>query len=390
MKAEGPHRPKGRKCIIRPRMSVGRQPYEFMRFSACSEPRRVLVIRLQNHGDVLLTTPIFSALKRHFPSVEVGAMVFAETVPMLAANSDLTHVWALPRGRQAGRGLSRLRAVVNLMMQIRRRHYGWVLHLNDQWLGAGVALVTGAALRFGYETQKRDFWLWRKIFPQRIVPTADGHMVEQNMLVLRGLGVPIDGEDMFCTMAFSPADADLSRQKLLAAGVTGRYVLIRPTSRWFFKCWEHDRFAEVIAALAAAGRQVVLTSAPDQREGDLVNGLLQRVGKPQVVSLAGQLTLPALAATIFGASLFVGVDSVPMHMAAALDVPIVALFGPLHVPIWRPWSERAEIIHAADYRALIEQNDVDTSTHERYLSNIPVPPVLDAIWRQLERFPDPI
>jgi len=359
-----------------------------MRFSVCSIPRRVVVIRLQNHGDVLLTTPIFSALKRHFPGVEVDAMVFAETVPMLAANPDLTHVWALPRTRQAGRGWRRLRALLSLMLQIRARRYDWVLHLNDQWPGAGAALISGAKLRFSYEMEKRDYWLWRYIFPQRITPTADGHMVEQNMRVLQALDVPVDTDDMRCTMAFSPADADFSRQKLAAAGVTGSYVLIHPTSRWFFKCWEDERFAEVIAALVATGRQVVLTSAPDQREIDLIKGLLQRVDNPKVVSLAGQLTLPALAATIAGASLFVGVDSVPMHMAAALDVPIVALFGPSHVHIWRPWSKRAEVIHAADYGPLIKPNDVDTSTHERYLVNIPVKPVLDAIWRQLERFPD--
>jgi len=359
-----------------------------MRFSVCAVLRRVLVIRLQNHGDVLLTTPIFSALKRHFPGVEVDALVFAETLPMLAANTDLAHVWALPRGQQAGRGLRRLRTFFSLMLQIRRRRYDWVLHLNDQWSGACAAAVSGAPLRFGYEIEKRDYWLWRKIFPERIVPTADGHMVEQNMRVLQALEVPIDAEDMRCTMAFSATDAELSRQKLVAAGVCGRYVLIHPTSRWFFKCWEDERFAEVIAALAASGRQVVLTSAPDQREVDLVNGLLRRVNHPLVVSLAGQLTLPALAATIAGASLFIGVDSVPMHMAAALKVPIVALFGPSHVHIWRPWSQRAEVIHAADYGPLIEPNAVDTSTQERYLANIPVPPVLDAIWRQLKRFPD--
>lgn len=315
-------------------------------------------------------------------------MVFAETLPMLAANPDLTNVWALPRGQQAGRGMRRLRVLFDLLRQIRRRRYDWVLHLNDQWPGAVAALLSGAAQRFGYAMPKRDYWLWRKIFPLRIEPTANGHMVEQNMRVLQALEVPVDAEDMHCTMAFSPEDAALSRQKLAAAGVAGSYVLIHPTSRWFFKCWEDERFAEVIGALAAAGRQVVLTSAPDPREVDLVNGLLQRVGNPDVVSLAGQLTLPALAATIAGASLFVGVDSVPMHMAAALEVPIVALFGPSHVHIWRPWSERAEVIHAADYGPLIEPNDVDTATHERYLANIPVQPVLEAIWRQLERFPD--
>ena len=351
-------------------------------------PKRVLVIRLQNHGDVLLTTPVFSALKRHFPGVEVDALVFAETVPMLESNPDLTKVWALARGKQVGRGLRRARALIRLMLNIRRRRYDWVLHLNDQWPGALAAAISGASVRFGYEIEKRDFWLWRQIFPVRIAPTFSGHMVEKNLAVLESLGVPVDSQCAPCTMGFSGSDSALVGKKLAEAGVAGKYVLIHPTSRWFFKCWEDDRFAEVISALAGSGWQVVLTSAPDPREVDLVDGLLRRVNNPGVVSLAGQLTLPQLAAVIARATLFIGVDSVPMHMAAALGVPLVALFGPTHVHIWRPWSDRAEVIHAADYGPLIAPNDVDTTTSERYLSNIPVPPVLDAVWRQLERFAD--
>jgi len=354
--------------------------------SVFSPPKRVLLIRLQNHGDVLLTTPMFSALKQHFPGVEVDALVFAETVPMLSANPDLTKVWALPRGKQVGRGLRRVLALIRLMLEIRSRRYDWVLHLNDQWPGAVAAAVSGASVRFGYEMEKRDFWLWRKIFPVRIVPVFAGHMVEKNLAVLEALGVPVDARHAPCTMGFSAQDAELVRAKLAQTGVTEKYVLIHPASRWFFKCWEDERFAEVIAALAGSGWQVVLTSAPDQRELDLVDGLLRRVSQPGVVSLAGQLTLPQLAAAIATASLFIGVDSVPMHMAAALGVPLVALFGPTHVHIWRPWSERAEVIHAVDYGPLIAPNDVNTSTSERYLTNIPVQPVLDAVWRQLDRY----
>lgn len=313
-------------------------------------------------------------------------MVFAETLPILHANPDLTFIWPLPRRRQAGRGWRRIGKMLDLLRSIRGRRYDWVLHLNDQWPGALAAAVSGASLRFSYDMEKRDYWLWRKIFPQRLTPSSAGHMVEQNLAVLGALGVAIDAADARCSMAFDAQDALLARQKLEAAGVVGNYVLIHPASRWFFKCWEDERFAEVIAALAASGWQVVLTAAPEPKELELVETLMRLADHPNVVSLAGQLTLPALAATIAGAKLFIGVDSVPMHMAAALGVPMVALFGPTHVHIWRPWSERAEVIHAADYGPLIAPNDVDTATSERYLVNIPVKPVLDAVWRQLERF----
>jgi heptosyltransferase-3 len=274
------------------------------------------------------------------------------------------------------------------MPQIRRRRYDWVLHLNDQWLGAVASMVSGAALRFDYETQKRDCWLWGEIFPQRIVPTADGHMVEQNMRVLQAPDVPLDPEDMRYTIAVSPADEALSQQKLAASGVSGSFVLIHPASRWFFKCWEDDRFAEVIAVLAASGRQVVLTSAPDPREVDLVNGLLQRVGNQKVVSLAGQLTLPALAATIAGASLIVGVDSVPMHIGGrprrAHRRPVCSIACAYLAPVQRACrSYPRSGLGAAHRTERFRYLDVS-----RYLSNIPAQPVLDTIWRQFERFPD--
>ncbi len=358
-----------------------------MNLPAASAPRRILVIRLQHHGDVLLTTPLFSALRRRFPGVEVDAMVYAETVPMLAANPDLTRVWALPRRGQAGRGLQRLAGLAGLLRDVRRRRYDWVLHLNDQWQGAAVAAASGAPLRFSHEMRKRDRWLWRAIFPRRAPIDHSGHMVEANLSVLAALGIEVQAQDAVCTMAYAPADAQIVRERLAAAGLDGAYVLVHPTSRWFFKCWEDDRFAEVIGAIVRSGRRVVLTAAPDRRELDLIDALLARLVDPGVVSLAGLLTLPQLAAAIAGADLFVGVDSVPMHMAAALQVPVVALFGPTHVHNWRPWSAQAEVIDAAAYGPLIAPNDVDTSTTERLLKNIPVQPVLDAVWRQLERAP---
>ena len=103
-------------------------------------------------------------------------MVFAETLPMLLANPDLTNVWPLPRRRQAGRGWQRVKSLFALMWGIRNRRYDWVLHLNDQWPGALAAAFSGASLRFSYDMEKRDYWLWRNIFPCRIAATAQGHI----------------------------------------------------------------------------------------------------------------------------------------------------------------------------------------------------------------------
>lgn len=350
-------------------------------------PKRILVIRLQHHGDVLLTTPVFAALRRQYPDAEIDALVFAETVPMIQAHPALSRVWALPRSKDAGKGLARLRGQLGFWREIRQRNYDWVLHLNDRWPGAWAALASRAPLRVSYDMRKRDNPVWRWVFPHRVPEMHRGHMVERNLAFLRELGLPLVEGDQRCQMAFSAADQALARQKLAAAGVAGDYILLHPTSRWFFKCWEDERYAAVMTALAEEGHRIVLTSAPVAGEMAMVERLLALAPHPNIVSLAGQLTLPALAAAIADARLFIGVDSAPMHMAAALNVPTVALFGPSDIEAWRPWSDRALVISAADYGDLIAANDVNTGTSERYLSNIPVPPVLEAVRYMLEQLP---
>jgi len=101
--------------------------------------------------------------------------------------------------------------------------------------------------------------------------------------------------------------------------------------------------ALLIDQLTAAGHQVVLTSAPDKEELAMleqIQGLLKR----PVGSLAGQLSLKELAALIARAKLFLGMDSVPMHMAAALQVPTVVLFGPTFNNEWGPWQVRSRVM----------------------------------------------
>ena len=351
------------------------------------EPQRVLVIRLMHHGDVLLTTPLFSALKRHLPGAEIDALVYAETVPIIAANPELSRIWPLPRSKDTGTGWAHMRDLFALMAKIRRCRYDWVLHLDDRWVGALAALASGATLRVSYKLRKRDNPIWRRAFPTRVSTLDTGHVVERNLWFLQELGLPIDAHDRQCLMAYSDDDRALAHRALAGAGIDGQYILVHPAARWFFKCWEDERFAQLLLALANDGHRIVLTSGPNPRELALVSSILELARHPNIGSMAGKLTLPALAAAIADARLFIGVDSAPMHMAAALGVPMVALFGPTDVQAWRPWSEMAIVIHAADYGPLIEPRDVDTDTDARYLGNIPVAPVLTAARRQLALHP---
>lgn len=137
--------------------------------------------------------------------------------------------------------------------------------------------------------------------------------------------------------------------------------------------------AATISALQADGYTLVITSGPDKREQEMVATILASSPEERVISLAGQLTLRQLAALIDHAQLFLGVDSVPMHMAAALNTPCVALFGPSKLTLWHPWQAQGKTLWAGDYGPLPDPDDIDTKTDERYLDLIPVEVVLNAI-----------
>ena len=127
----------------------------------------------------------------------------------------------------------------------------------------------------------------------------------------------------------------------------------------------------------------MFTAAPDAREQTMLDdiaGRLKPTGPAKVWRLSGCLNLRELAAAIDGAKLFIGVDSVPMHMAAALDKPQVALFGPSHLARWRPYSERATVIWAGDFGPLPHPDSINTDDETRLLEAIPT----DAVWQAVQ------
>jgi heptosyltransferase-3 len=196
------------------------------------------------------------------------------------------------------------------------------------------------------------------------------------MAALKPLGISAAGAK--ASMHFSTADQLIVQDVLAHHAVKMPFVVLQPTSRWLFKCWEDEKVAQLIDALAAEGRTVVLTAAPDQKEMAMIANIQSLCRSHNVVSLAGELSLPQLAALIDAAQLFIGVDSAPMHMAAALETPCLALFGPTKLQHWRPWGDHNRVIWAGDYGPLPSPDDIDTNTQQRYLSAIPVEDVVAA------------
>lgn len=347
--------------------------------------QRILVIKLRHFGDVLLTTPLLSTLHANYPNALIDVLVYNGTEAMLAGNRDVYLAYTVDRSLKRQGYKAQYRGEQALWNSLSTGHYDLVINLSDQWRAALYCRFLKPTFSLGFAYPKRNNRLWRTCH-SLLVP-VDGHdqqhTVLNNLDILAPLALPTLITKV--TQAYRQCDIDeidrLSQRHHLTD-----FVLIQPTARWAFKTWSTAGFTQVIDYLTANGETVVLTGGRSADEAAMIADIMARCSLPQrVVNLAGRLDLPELAVLIDRAKLFIGVDSVPMHMAAALQTPSVVLFGPSNLQQWSPWQAPHTLLWAGDYRPLPKTDAVDTATPERYLDAIPSGDVIRAINRQLNR-----
>lgn len=346
-----------------------------------NRPLRILVIKLRHFGDVLLITPLLSTLKMNYPHALIDVLVYGGTDAMLAGNQSLYLVYTVDRRLKNQRIKDQFRGEKALWNSLRSGHYDLVINLSDQWRAALYCRFLKPTFSLGFRFPKRDNRAWQAC--HSLLVSTDGHdqqhTVLNNLSILAPLGLP--ARCLRVTMACRQTDRDRVAQLCRRWPLTNMgYVVIQPTARWAFKNWPEQAFSQLINHLIQRGERVVLTGGHSTVESAAIAQILAGCEHPQrVTNLAGRLELPELAAVIDSAKLFIGVDSAPMHMAAALQTPSVVLFGPSNLKQWLPWRAPFTLLWAGDYRTLPPVNQVDTNTAERYLDAIPVSDVIDAV-----------
>ena len=312
--------------------------------------QRALVVKLRHHGDVLLTTPVFSVLAAH--GIEADALVYEDTAEMLTLNPAVARIHCIGRDWRALTPLAKLARYRSLHRALQQREYDLLVHLTDHWHGPRLARILRPRCAVAPDVQSRSPWinrLWGRAFTClfEVAPGNRRHTVDMHLDALRRIGLPPAPADTKLTFV-AGADAEAAVAQTLESHGLGRggYLVVHPTSRWSFKNWPVERMAAFVDAISARGDRVVLTAAPARAELDWVGALRGLLAQP-VTDLSGQLTLKQLGALIAGARAFVGMDSVPMHIAAALGTPTVALCGPSGDKEWGPWQVPHRVVAAA-------------------------------------------
>ena len=300
------------------------------------ECRRALVIKLRHHGDVLLASPVLSLLKSK--GLEVDALVYDDTAPMLEGHPALFELHTVGRKWRGDGPSKRFSSEKSLFGKLKQGSYDLIVHLSEQPRGAWLARGLRPRYSVAPKLPERGSF-WEKSFTHLYPLVPKRHQVEVNLDALRRIGVQPGPQER--KVVFVPGDAAEAR----AAELLGDqpFVHFHPASRWRFKCWPVEKCAELIDRLAVDGLRTVVTAAPDPDEIALVERILEKT-QSAVLNLAGQLSIKELGAVAARASVFIGVDSMPMHLAAAMGVPTVALFGPSGEVVWGPWGTRSSVV----------------------------------------------
>jgi predicted lipopolysaccharide heptosyltransferase III len=296
-----------------------------------SKVRRVLVVRLRSVGDTVLATPTLYALRRFLPGARLDVLLEDWVAPLLEGSAEVDRVVTVKRRSKA----SRLRVA----QRLRAENYDVVYNLHGGSTAALLTRATGAPNRVGYADYR-----YASLHNHAAPPSSElwgrekTHSVEQQLALLGWTGVPVTDRPA-TRLVVTPEAAALVAQKLNDAGLGDDqpFALIHPAAAFDTKTWAAANFARVVEHLAARGIASVAVAAPGESK------VVEAVRSNALAPLVGftDLSLPELTALASRASLFVGNDSGVAHVAAAVSVAQVVVFGSSNVAHWRPWSRAA-------------------------------------------------
>ncbi|MFI5397369.1 MAG: lipopolysaccharide heptosyltransferase II [Candidatus Binatia bacterium] len=296
---------------------------------------RFLVAQTSFLGDVVLSTPVFAALRRHYVGAHITALVRPEVAGVLDGHPDVDAVLTDDkRGREGG--IASLRVV----RKIRDGDFDVALALHKSLRTAWLLAAAGIGWRIGFR-QSAGWFLYHR----RVQRDATRHDVERNLSILSGLGFdPYQGEVRPYVACRREAVARF-HSALHARGVDpdAPLVGIAPGSVWATKRWTVEGYGALLSGLQRelGATPVLLGSAADAACAEAIHLTAGRVG----VNLVGQTDLGMLVAAIDQCLVLVANDSAPVHIAVARETPVVAIFGPT-VPRqgFGPYTDRARVV----------------------------------------------
>jgi 3-deoxy-D-manno-octulosonic-acid transferase/heptosyltransferase-1 len=312
---------------------------------------KILIVKLSAIGDVLHTLPALNAIRAAYPSAHITWLVEAAAAPLVIGHSALDRIIVSQRKRwiqefHKGRWKQAAEGVHELIRDIRDTDYDVILdfqaHLKS---GVLIALARGRR-KIGFDRGMAHQEHSYLFLNERIAPVdMDVHALERNLRMLAPLG--IHHSDIVYRLPISPEDRAVAHRLLREAGCDASrpLICINPVAKWDTKLWRNERFALLADRLAERYRtRPVFTGAAEDHA--TVRDIFSCMTSGAAVDLTGKTSLKTLAAVYEAADVLISTDTGPMHLGAAVGIPVVALFGP--TAPWRtgPVGEKHHVVRA--------------------------------------------
>jgi lipopolysaccharide heptosyltransferase I len=307
----------------------------------------ILIVKMSALGDVTHTLPALTTLRRHHPAAHIAWLVEEIAVDIIQGHQALDRVivWRRRKWQQlakSGRLLTLARAVSAFLRELRDTRYDLIIDFQALLKSALWVSLARGVRKAGYGPGMRHAegsWI---VLNERVpaVPN-EKHAIDRYLLLLEGLGMP--RLPLAYDFPFSPETEREAGSLLSAAGLPAgtAFVAANPMSRWPTKNWTTDHFAQLADSVVAHGLQLVWTGGPADRAAiDSICGSMQS----KAVRVDGRTSLKTLAAIYRRARVVVSTDTGPMHIAAAVGTPVVALFGPTSPESTGPYGEGHSVL----------------------------------------------
>ncbi|WP_456299290.1 lipopolysaccharide heptosyltransferase II [Methylomusa anaerophila] len=301
---------------------------------------KILVINLMHIGDLLLVTPVLRTLRTNYPQAHIALLADAKLADLVKYNQNINELIAIDKKGYHNKLGNYLRAV----QDIRRQKFDLVINLHANERASFIAAFSGAKKIVGYSTFGLG-WLFHRMMKNR---KAVKHQVESHFDVLKEF-VGIDrtddrGIEMWLDAAAENAAAKIW-QEAFGSQQLARIVGLNIGASWPTKRWRNEYYAELADRLLDMGYGIAYFGGPmDVELVEETIGLMRNKNHPLVKVFTGKVSLQVLAALLKKCAVLVTNDSGPMHVAVAMDVPLVTMFGSSPVPGFYPYNNISILI----------------------------------------------
>ena len=283
-------------------------------------PKRILVVKLDHLGDVLLATPVFSNLRQAYPDAELHALTGTWSRVVLEKHPDVNKVleYNSPAFCRTGQPTS-LRQTFQLYRELRREKYDLMVELRSDWRIICFSLLQVTPKRL----DRAALQVANKLgFAQ----FSGIHETTRNLDILKQAGIPTPTQTT--TFSVTAEDERWASNFLTAHQIDREELLIaiHPGSPIPLKRWMPERYAELADWLTARKRAKILFVGVKDEMPIITE--IQRLMRVESINIAGKTTLTQLASILHICNVFIGNDSGPMHLAAAVGTPTIGLYGP--------------------------------------------------------------